>query len=316
MKKKLSAILTAIIMSFAALDYSMAVAKEQITVEFSAGASQPNVAPYLKMLEVANSMQNKYEFVLEFKPGANGVLAIKTMDQNPINRLATTAPAFVENSSAGLINEDDYVPVATQGDACWAVITNVGDTKKGIASLKGQKEITVGGTGYGNAAHLTALIIGKEYGFKVRYIVYKANYNALVDMTGGQPINFVIERVSNYQTFVKQNPKLQILGINCSKRNALMPNVKTLAEQGFNTPTIFLSTIANVKMPKERRQEISKILDQAQQKIGLNYIIETSDMYPPMFINDGPSTTEFFNQRVLQVKALTHKFRQQIDEAK
>lgn len=290
---------------------SLAYAGETITVQFSASASQPNSAPYLKMLEVANKLQNKYDFVLEFKPGANGVLAIKNMDLSPTNRLATVAPAYVENSKQGLINENDYVPVATQGDACWAVITNVGDTKLGLASLKGQKEITVGGTGFGNAAHITALMIGEQYGFKVRYIVYKANYDALVNMASGEPINFVLERVANYKIFKEKNPKLQVLAMNCASRNPGMPNVKTTREQGFNTPTVFFATIANKRMPEEKRKEIAAILDKAQAELGRQYLFEVSDMSPPK-----ASTEEFFNERVLQMKALTHRYESKINEAR
>jgi tripartite-type tricarboxylate transporter receptor subunit TctC len=289
---------------------------EVITVEINSSASQPNIVPYFKMLDIANQQQNKYKFISEFKPGAGGVIAIKTMDASPTNRLAITAPTFVENSRSGQINENDYVPVATQGDACWAVITNVGDTKQGISSLQGLKEITVGGTGYGNAAHLTALIIGEKYGFKVRYVLYKANYDALVNMTSGEPINFVIERVANYQTFHAKNPKLQILGITCPTRNPLMPKIKTLREQGFDTPTIFISTIANIRMPVEKRQEISRILEQAQEKLGAKFIAETSDMNPPQFNFPKISTEDFFNQRILQMKALTHRYEQQIQDSK
>lgn len=291
-------------------------AKELITVEFSANPSQPNVPTYFKMLEVANRLQNKYEFILEFKPGASGIIALNTMNQSPNNRLATVAPSFVENTRQGLINEDDYVPITTQGDACWAVITNIGDTNKGIASLRGQKEITVGVTGVGNATHLTALIIGKQYGFKVRTIPYKANFDALVQMAGGQPINFVIERVANYQTFKAKNPNLQILGINCPERNPLMPEIKTLKEQGFDTPTIFLSTVANSKMPAEKQQELAHILDQAQAQIGKKYLLDASDMYPPMFAHPKLSTQEFFNRRILQMKVLTHKYDADISESR
>jgi tripartite-type tricarboxylate transporter receptor subunit TctC len=289
-------------------------AQEQITVEFSAGANQPNVPAYLKMLDVANTLQNKYKFVLEFKPGAAGVVAIKAMDQSPENRLATTAPAFVENSRQGLIDENNYVPITTQGDACWAVITNIGNTRSGIASLRGQQEITVGGTGFGNATHLTALIIGKRYGFNVRYIVYKTNYDALIQMTGGHGINFTIERVSNYQNLRQQNPNLQILGISCPQRNPAMPEVKTLSEQGFDTPTIFLSTIANVKMPVAKRQELASVLDQAQAQLGQKYLLETADLFPPMFARPKMSTEDFFNHRVLQIKVLTHKYEKEINQ--
>lgn len=291
-------------------------AKETITVQFSANATQPNSVPYLKMLEVANQMQTKYDFQLEFKPGANGVLALRAMDQQPENRLATVAPAFVENARTGQINESDYAVVTTQGDACWAIITNVGDTNKGLESLKGQKEITVGGTGYGNAAHLTALIIGEKYGFNVRYIVYKANFDALVNMAAGEKINFVLERPSNYKQMKEKNPNLQILGINCANRSPLFPNVKTVREQGFTTPTIFMSTVANVKMPESKRREIAQILDNAQEKLGAAYLLETADMNPPQFNRPKISTQEFFNTRVSQMKDLTGRYQAKIDAAK
>jgi len=308
MKKLLLTILTALSLS--------AHASENITVEFGAGPSQPTAAPYRKMLEVANEMQKKYNFIMEFKPGGNGVIALKTMDLSPENRLATVAPAFVENAKVGLINEADYTPVATQGDACWAVITNIGDTKKGVASLKGQKEITVGGTGFGNAAHITSLMLGEEYGFKVRYVVYKANYDALVNMASGENINFVLERVANYQIFKAKNPKLQILGINCNQRNESMPEVRTLKEQGFNTPTIFMSTVANVKMPEAKRNEITAILEEAQAKVGQKYLLDTADLNPPQFNKPRLSVSEFFNQRVLQMKVYTHRYERQINESR
>jgi hypothetical protein len=291
-------------------------AAERITVLSSATASQPNTAPLLKTLDVANASQSKYEFVLDFRPGGAGVIALKAMDQNPLNRLATVAPAFVENAKSGLINESDYVAISTQGDACWAVITNVGDTAKGLESLRGQKEITVGGTGYGNAAHLTSLIIGERYGFGVRYIVYKANYEALKDMAAGLPVNFVLERVANYQIFKERNPKLQILGINCPARNPLMPNIKTVKEQGFDTPSIFLTIVASIQMPEDKRKEIGKILEDAQTKLGLPYMIESSDMFPPSFNKNKLTVEQYFKERVDQMKRLTSQYETQINQAK
>lgn len=289
---------------------------EQITVAFGAAASQPNTSSSLKTIEIANQIQDKYKFVIEFKPGANGVIALKHMDQSPENRLATVAPAFVENAKSGAINKNDYVAVSSQGEACWAIITNVGDSAKGIASLQGQKEILVGGTGFGNASHITALMIGEKYGFKVRYAVYKANYDALVNMAGGEPVNFVLERVTHYQIFKAKNPKLQILGINCNKRSDLMPEVKTVREQGFNTPSIFMAVVANVKMPEARRKEISAILEAAQEKVGAKYFLDSADMSPPQFATPKLSASEFFSNRVRQMEDLTVKYEAQIEAGK
>lgn len=292
---------------------SLVSAKEQITLEVGHGPSQPNASAYIRTLEVANTLQNKYEFVLEFKPGVNGALALKTMDQAPASRIATVAPAFVENSKSGLLNESDYVPISSQGEACWAVVTNFGSTAKGIASLQGRKKVLVGGTGYGNAAHLTSIILGEKYGFDVQYIVYKSNFDGLIAMVGNNGPDMVLERVANYKTFVEKNPKLQILGINCSRRSPLMPEVKTVREQGVNTPTIFFAIVANKAMPEEKRNEIGKILQDAQAKIGSDYFLDIADMFAPQFSKPPVPVEEFFNKRVSQMHYLTSKYKDQID---
>jgi tripartite-type tricarboxylate transporter receptor subunit TctC len=271
-------------------------ARETITILVGAGPTQPNSTALRKTVEVANEMQNDYSFVVEFKPGGNGVIALKAMDLSPTNRLATVAPAYVENVRVGLINENDYVPIQSQGDACWAIITNVGNTQQGLA------------------AHTTALILGEEYGFKVRFIVYKANFDALVNMAAGENINFVFERVASYETFKAKNPKLQILGINCKQRSKAMPKVRTLEEQGFATPTVFFAMVASVNMPTARRNEIAAILEKAQIKLGQQYFMETADVNPPEF--NKLTAAEFFNMRVLQMKVFTHRYEQQINQAR
>lgn len=295
---------------------SVVSAKETIVLEVGNSPSQPTSTLHIKTLEVANSIQNKYTFVIEFKPGANGALALKAMDAAPTSRLATIAPAFVENAKTGLINESDYVPIASQGEACWAVITNFGDTKKGLASFQGKKRVVIGGTGYGNAAHITGIILGEKYGFDVQYIVYKANFDGLVAMAGNNGPEMVLERVSNFLTFKAKNPNLQILGINCANRVPLMPEVKTLKEQGFNTPTIFFGVVANQKMPESKRNEIGKILHDAQAKVGHLQFLEIADAYAPQFNTPPVPAAEFINKKISQMHYLTTKYKDQIDAAK
>lgn len=291
-------------------------AKETITVEFSVGPGSPNAPHYLRVIEAANRIQNKYEFVLEFKPGANGMLSVLTMDQSPQNRLATTSNQFTDYVGSGRLNESDYVPVAAQGDACWAIITNIGDSQRGIESLRGQTEITAAGVGFGAASHVNAILIGEKIGFKVRYVVYKSNIEALTQMAGGQPINMVLERIANYKTFKERNPKLQILATTCTQRSPSAPEVKTLREQGVDGSLVFLVTLANVKMPEDRRKELAAILLEAQKQVGAKYLMETADAIAPQFFNPPLPVEDYFYSRLLKQKVLIHRYQRQINEAK
>lgn len=268
----------------------------------------------LKIIQEANTAQNDFSFVLDFKPGGNQIIAVKHMDASPTNRLAIIAPAYVENTTTGKLNQADYVPVHALGDACWAVISNKGTEAGGIASLKGEKELLVGGVGFGNATHLTSLLAGEKYGFRVKYIVFKSNNEALINMVGGHGINLVIDRIESYESFKEKNPGLQVLAASCPKRLAKAPQVKTLKEQGIDAPYIFNITVANRAMPVATRERIAKILDDATKKVGANEITQLSGMNPPLF--DNVDTVKFYTNSITRVSTLLTKYASAVAEQK
>lgn len=289
-------------------------ATETITIVNPYSPSHSATPATLRIIKEANSLQSEFEFVVDYKPGGNQVIAVKQMDASPQNRLAIIAPAYVENTVSGKLNRADYVPVHALGDACWAVISNKGNEAGGIASLRGEREIIVGGVGIGNAAHLTSLLASERHGFKVKYIVFKSNNDALVNMTGNNGVNFVIDRIDSYQAFKTQNPNLHILAASCPKRLPSMPNIKTLKEQGIDAPYIFNITIANKAMPADRRERIAKILNDATARVGEAEIDKLSGMNPPLF--DKISTDRFYTTSITTVDSLLAKFGSQIEDAR
>ncbi len=306
-------ILSVILLSLAA---SVAHAKETITMVVPAAASQSSTPLTLKTAEIANKLQSKYNFVVEFKPGANGVFGVKYMDQSPQNRVVGVAPAFIENSKNGLLNENDYVPIHAAGDVCWAVITNVGDTRRGLdslADLRG-KTVTVGGTGFGNAAHITSLLLAEKYGFKVKYVVFKANFDAVVNMVGDNGVNMALESIATFNQFKEKQSKLQMLGFNCANRSTQAPELKTLREQGINAPMIFNITMANRAMPEEKRREIGQILEQATKEIGAREFADVAGLYPPVF--RGVTPQDFAQRRISLQKELVQRFEKEIEASK
>jgi tripartite-type tricarboxylate transporter receptor subunit TctC len=258
----------------------------------------------LKIVDEANSSQNIYKFSLEFKPGGNQIIAVRALDNS--NSLAIIAPAFVENVASGQLNEKDYVPVYALGDACWAVVTN--------KPLKGQREFVVGGVGYGNAAHLTALALGEKHKFSVRYIVFKSNNDALVNMAGNNGIEFVIDRYESYENLRSKNSKMTMIAASCPNRLPQAPGVPTLKEKGIDAPYIFNIIIAHKDMPKGRQMAIGKILESATEKIGEKEIYKLSAVRPSQFNN--LSVDQFYNKSISTVKTLQNKYKTQIEQSK
>ena len=280
----------------------MAHAAETIKIYSPYSPGHSATPALFKIIDVANSKQNIYKFVLEFKPGGNQVIAVKSLDENS---LAIIAPAFVENVEAGRLKEEDYVPVYALGDACWAVVTN--------KPLKGQKEFTVGGVGFGNAAHLTALALGEKHNFDVRYIIFKSNNDALINMAGNNGVEFVIDRYEGYQNLKTRNQNLNMVAASCPVRLPQEPNVKTLKEMGVDAPYIFNILIAQRSMSEGRRKAIGIILHDATKQVGEKEIFDLSAVRPPQF--DGVSVEEFYSKSVSQVKRLQTKYRQEINKA-
>lgn len=293
-----------LLFAFLLLMTGHAMSSELIKIYSPYSASHSATPAMRKIIDQANASQNAYNFILEFKPGGNQVIAVRSME--PATSLSVIAPAFVENIDSGQLKESDYVPVHALGDACWAVITN--------KPFENQKEFMVGGVGFGNAAHLTALALGEKYKFKTTYIVFKSNFDGLVNMTGNNGIEMVIDRYESYESMLTQNPKLRVPAVSCPTRLPQAPNVKTLKELKIDAPYIFNIIVAHKDMNNARRVAIGKILDEATLKVGQQEIYKLSAVRPPIF--DGISTESFYKTSISTVRKLSERYQTQIKEAK
>jgi tripartite-type tricarboxylate transporter receptor subunit TctC len=306
MKKLFLAVLTAVSIN--------AYAAEKISMFMPYAPSASSIPAMLRLADEANKLQSDYEFLVDFKPGGNQVLSLKAMDQSPKDSVSLIAPAYIENHRSKIIDKNNYVPVWALGDACWAVFTNVGDTTKGIKSLAGTKELIVGGVGYGNASHLTSIMLAEKFNFKTRYIVFKSNTDALINMVGNHGINMAIDKIEGYASFKPKNDKLQMLAVSCPTRMPAAPDVKTLREQGINAPMVFNIIVANKAMDDYKRTKIRAVLTLAAERMGPESFMKLSGMSPPQF--NGVSADEFYIKSLTVFDSLLTKYEKAIDSAK
>lgn len=262
------------LISIVVLLMSLKALANPINIYYTVGHGPSNgLTPItIAILEHANATQSKYNFIIDFKPGANGLLAVKSLDKDPINRIVNVGPHFLRHVNNNSIAIDDYVPVETIGyDMCTGVITNVGDTKLGIDSLEAfrGKTITVGTLSPSSPAYITAVELSKRYGFVPKFVAFDsddAGFNALVSNHG---INFAFHHPKKYLQYLPTNPNLKLLAVLCPKRMESWPHVKTLTEQNINVPLVFNMSLAKSAMPVHQRQEIGKILANSTDKMGL-----------------------------------------------
>lgn len=294
-----------------------ALAAEKVTIVSVTAPSHSGSPATLNLIEQANKIQTKYKFAVEFRPGGLETVGMAYAADKPNERVTIVFPGFIDNTENGLAKASDWVPLFSQGDSCWMVVSNLGDEKVGLDSLKGTKELTVGGTGFGNAAHLTSLLIGEKYGIKIRYVVYKSNYDALVTMTSDNTINMLLERVKNVNQFKTKNPRIGMLASSCPTRHPDAPHVKSLLENGLDPVYVFQFIMAHKDMDPVRRKEVTAIFEQATLDIGDAKMREISDLVgvPYMGIK-GLTSEQHIEKSFAKVRTVRNKFIPLIEAAK
>lgn len=299
-----------IVLSFISVATSAA---ENIYIQSPYPAAYAGNGAMYRIMHQANVAQKKYNFLLEFKPGGEQIIAIKNLNERPADRLAVVAAKFVDHVESGKIRREDYIPISALGTACFGVISTVGDERKGLASLSAykDKELVFGGVGIGTAIHLTAMELSKKYGFKLIWINFKSQAEAVLLVAQNGGVDITLGTMTEFNTSKTRNPNVKLLGMSCPARHTSAPQVLTIKEQGIEPFYIFNVTVAHASMPETKRNEIGNILEQAISSIGLRSISEASDFRPPVFDKETPAG--FLDRNYKHFKAGLVHFKPQID---
>lgn len=295
-----------VVIALAAFFMGLTQAQDVITVVNAQGPSQSMTPQIFAVVDESNKIQSKYKFVMEFKAGGFESIGVREVLEQPKNRVVTITNSVVEAESRGLVDLTKLEPVFSHGGACWAVITNFSEKNM-------PNEITIGGPAIGGAAHLIGLEIGKKHNIPVRYIVYRSNADALIQMVADDnSVNMVVDRVINYKQFVGKNPKLQVLGLSCSERHPDLPQVKTLTEQKIVAPYIFHFTMASKEMPKETQEDIAAIFQKATLSLGKSKLFDLGDFISPVFFKQDTKT--HYNSSITLLKSFREKYKTEIKQ--
>ena len=294
---------------------ALAAQAEVITIKSPYTAQHAGHAALYKIIEKANIAQTQYNFILELKPGANGLLAVKDMDRTPDTSLALINAGYVQNIIDNMLNEANYVPVMSLGDACWFIVGNVGKEQQGLKSLiEVSQELVYGGVGFGTASHLISLSISEKINRPIRFIGFKSAADANITLAGENGVHLGMMTANEYLSLKTRNPRLQRLAVHCERRLSDAPNIATTKEQGINAPYVFNTILSSVNMPVAKLQEIKAILNNAVVTVGQEQLLAISDFNPPNFRNQ--SVDNYHKEKVRVMTTSLIKHRAEIEAAK
>lgn len=216
----------------------------RILVGFPPGGASDGVA---RVLADKLPALLKQPVIVENKPGVGGRLAaqaVKAAAPDGTTLMIAPNATFVFQhltypvETLGYDMNKDFTSVARINSYPMAMVVNastgVKTAKDYLAWRKtAAGQATFGTAGQGGDTHFNGLQFGKLAGIEMTVVPYRGNGPLVTDMLGGQLStgNMVAGDALQY---VKTG-KLNFVGVFAKKRSALIPDVPTMAEQGFDT---------------------------------------------------------------------------------
>jgi tripartite-type tricarboxylate transporter receptor subunit TctC len=189
------------------------------------------------------SKDTKWTFILDNKPGAGGNIGLDliakarpdgyTIGMGQVSNLAINPAAMARMPFDA---SKDIVPVAliaeqpmvlvVRADSPWQ---GLGDMVKAAKARPGEIKQALAGTG--TVGHLVGELLARRVGSKVLNVPYKGAAPALTDLLGGQT-DYMFATPQSVMGML-QGGRLRALAVSSSRRVAALPNVPTVAEQGY-----------------------------------------------------------------------------------
>jgi tripartite-type tricarboxylate transporter receptor subunit TctC len=222
--------------SIARADYPEKPVK--IVVAFTAGGTTDILTRAIGN-KISESL--KQTFIIENRPGAGGNIGSEYVSRaapDGYTLLAASVGPIAVNSSLNKLDYDpltDLVPVVQFADVPNVLVVPpdapVHNVAEFIAYAKQHSgKLNYSSTGIGTSSHLASYMLMQKIGVQATHIPYKGA-DALSDLLTGR-VQFMFATIPSVIGQIKAG-KLRAIAVSSMRRSASMPNVPTIAENGF-----------------------------------------------------------------------------------
>lgn len=181
--------------------------------------------------------------IVENKPGGNGAIAAQNVAQSTpdgttlwLSSVGAVAINPVLYTNLPYDMQRDFAPVSLVVDNDELLVVNANDPANDAAEFvanakKSAQPVSIASTGIGSIPHLAMEQFAQVSKTNFLHVPYKGAAPAITDLMGGQVAGFFGD-IPGLIGHIKGG-KLKAIGIAAPKRHPLLPNVRTLTEQGL-----------------------------------------------------------------------------------
>lgn len=213
-----------------AADWLAKALKQSVIVEHRPGAGGAIAAEF-----VARAPADGYTLIL----ASTGTMEIVPhMQRVRYDTLKSFAPIFIVGTQPMAFAVNSTLPVKTLAE-----LVSYANSRSG--------QVPYASSGNGSTAHLTMALFLKRAAITMPHVAYKGNAPAMTDLLGGHVpmyLGGVFELLPHYK-----GEKIKVIAVSSEKRLRRMPEVPTVAEQGYPgfSTSAWNALLAPAGTPKE-----------------------------------------------------------------
>ncbi|MFO1273110.1 MAG: tripartite tricarboxylate transporter substrate binding protein [Rubrivivax sp.] len=201
--------------------------------------------------------------IVENKPGAGGAIAIEALKAAPADgqtiliaasNILTEVPLVMKTSFDPV---KDVKPVTMVGRANMVLVAAASVPANDVKGLVGYLKSHNGGKGSfasytaGTSSHYAGMIFAKKAGLDLTHVPFPGSPPALQNLMGGQ-VDIMFDGMATSLPQIKGG-KLKAFGVASKTRSVHLPDVPTMAEQGYAEIDFsnWVGTVVSAKMSPE-----------------------------------------------------------------
>lgn len=181
--------------------------------------------------------------VVENRPGAGGQIGTVAVIKSAADGYTVMVQSASHAANSAIYKTLQYDPlkelvdIAILGMTPYVMVTNPNGPYKTIKALAdaakaAPEKIPFASAGVGSSTHLAAEYFAQTAGIKMLHIPYKGSPEAIRDSAAGIT-SFYMAPINTAIGLIKDG-KVKALGVSSARRDPSLPDVPTIAEQGFS----------------------------------------------------------------------------------